>query len=65
IFPALALFPGGEVRIHTAQGSNQPTDLYWGRLSPAWSTGELVTLRDAAGTVVDTYVVPENSTSQP
>ena len=65
IIPALTLFPGGEVRIHTAQGSNQPTDLYWGRLSPAWSTGELVTLRDAAGTVVDTYVVPENSTSQP
>ena len=57
-FPALTLFTDAEVRVHSAAGSPTPSDLYWGRVSPAWSGGELITLRDAAGNVVDTYIVP-------
>jgi len=39
-------------------GQNTPTDLYWGRTVPAWHSGELITLKDAAESVVDTYIVP-------
>ena len=57
-FPALILFTDVEVRLHSAAGSSTPRDLYWGRANPAWGGGELITLRDAAGDVVDTYIVP-------
>lgn len=58
IFPALTLFEGAEVRVHSAAGTSTPTDLYWGRTTPAWNGGELITLRDAAGEVASTYIVP-------
>jgi LysM repeat protein len=58
IFPALTLFTDGEVRIHSAAGENTPSDLYWGRAVPAWHSGELITLNNAEGNVVDTYIVP-------
>lgn len=58
IFPALTLFPGGEVRVHSTTGDDTPRDLFWGRTDSAWQRGELVTLRDAEGNVVDTYIVP-------
>ncbi len=58
IFPALTLFPDTQVRVHSAAGESTPSDLYWGRTSPAWSGGELLTLSDRSGAVVDTYVVP-------
>jgi LysM repeat protein len=59
IFPALTLFPEGKVRVHSMAGDDTPRDLYWGRTASAWQDGELVTLRDADGNVVDTYIVPE------
>lgn len=58
IFPALTLFTEGEVHIHSAAGENTPSDLYWGRTTPAWHSGELITLNNAEGNVVDTYIVP-------
>ena len=58
VFPALILFEGAEVRLHSAAGTSTPTDLYWGRATPAWNGGELIALRDAAGEVVSTYIVP-------
>ncbi len=57
-FPSLILFDEAEVRVHSAAGMSTPTDLYWGRTAPAWNSGELITLRDAAGNVVNTYIVP-------
>ncbi|MGQ9521648.1 MAG: LysM peptidoglycan-binding domain-containing protein [Anaerolineae bacterium] len=57
-FPRLILFPGGEITLHSGPGISTPTDLYWNRAAPAWQSGELLTLRDAEGAVVDTYVVP-------
>jgi LysM repeat protein len=59
IFPALTLFPEGEVRVHSTTGDDTPQDLYWDRIEPAWEEGELITLRDADGNVVDTYILPE------
>jgi LysM repeat protein len=60
VIPALTLFTDGEVSIHTRPGDDTPRDLYWGRAKPAWRAGGLVTLRDAGGNVVDTYIVPES-----
>lgn len=57
-FPRLVLFPGGEITLHSGSGISTPTNLYWNRVAPAWQSGELLTLRDAKGDVVDTYVVP-------
>ena len=57
-FPAITLFPDAQVRLHSAAGASTPTDLYWGRATPAWTGGILITLRDAEGNVVDTYIVP-------
>ncbi len=58
LFPRLVLFPGGEVTLHSGPGVSTPTDIFWNRAAPAWQSGELLTLRDAEGAVVDTYVVP-------
>jgi LysM repeat protein len=57
-FPALTLYTDAQVRVHSAAGTSTPSDLYWGRAAPAWAGGTLITLRDAAGHVVDTYIVP-------
>ena len=57
-FPAITLFTDAHVHLHSAAGSSTPNDLYWGRVTPAWNGGALITLRDAAGNVVDTYIVP-------
>jgi len=56
--PSLTLFPDGQVTIHSGTGENTPRDIYWGRSEAAWSAGELLQLRDASGTVVDSYIVP-------
>ena len=57
-FPAITLFANTQVRMHSAAGRSTPSDLYWGRATPAWNGGELITLHDQAGNVVDTYIVP-------
>ena len=57
-FPKITLFADTQVRVHSAVGKPTPSDLYWGRTTPAWNGGELITMRDAAGNVVDTYIVP-------
>ncbi len=54
----LALFLDGQVTIHSGTGEDTPRDIYWGRSEAAWSAGELLQLRDASGTVVDSYIVP-------
>jgi hypothetical protein len=58
IFPHLMLSPGASVQVHTASGKDSPTDLYWGRTSPAWTSGELVGLYDAQNIPRAFYRVP-------
>ena len=58
-FPALTLFPGGEVWVVSRAGEDTPRRLYWNRTESAWSRGELITLRDSDGNIVDTFIVPE------
>ena len=57
-FPTITLFADVQMRVHSIPGRSTPSDLYWGRESPAWNTGELVTLHDRAGNLVDTFIVP-------
>lgn len=57
-FPTVTLFGDAQMRVHSTPGRSTPSDLYWGREMPAWNSGELITLRDGAGSVVDTYIVP-------
>jgi LysM repeat protein len=59
VLPALTIFTDGEVRVHSGPGDDTPRDLYWGRAEPVWQPGGLVTLRNADGGVVDTYIIPE------
>lgn len=57
-FPQLTLFPGVKVQVHTLAGKDSPTDLYWGRLAPVWTSGELVALYDTDSIVRAFYRVP-------
>lgn len=58
-FSSITLFgDGAGIRIHTTQGQDTATDLYWGNDESLWNTGEIVVLYDAAGTVVAEYQIP-------
>ncbi|MBI4731273.1 MAG: lamin tail domain-containing protein [Chloroflexi bacterium] len=56
--PQLTLYPGGAVQVHTANGENSVTDLYWGLSSPLWEPGELVVLYDTQGLARAFYRIP-------
>ena len=58
-FPNFRLWAGGGVTVHTrvGQDGNPPSNFYWGKLEPAWSVGDVVTLKDAQGAVLATYTV--------
>lgn len=49
---------GAGVVLHTRAGTDSPIELFWGLDEPAWRSGETLTLWDAAGQVVGTFVVP-------
>lgn len=58
IFPDFSLWGGGAINVHTTDGSNTTTDLYWGQPNAVWEAGDRVTLSDADGTVITVYTVP-------
>jgi len=49
---------GAGILLHSRAGSDSPLELFWGLEEPVWRSGETLTLWDAAGQVVATYVVP-------
>ncbi|MCM2466200.1 MBL fold metallo-hydrolase [Methanoculleus oceani] len=54
-FPVFTLDPGADVTVHSGEGNDTVTDLYWGRGTGVWNNdGDLATLADANGTVVST-----------
>jgi hypothetical protein len=57
-FPQLMLSPGARVLVHTSSGKDTPTDLYWGRTSPVWISGQLVALYDSQHIARAFYRVP-------
>lgn len=58
IFPALTLWAGSSVTVHTREGANTATDLYWGRTEAVWQPGERGILEDAEGKPVLEFRVP-------
>jgi hypothetical protein len=58
VFPQIMLFPGAKLQVHTTTGKDTPTDLYWGRAAPVWTSGELVALYDTHNIVRAFYRVP-------
>jgi LysM repeat protein len=58
-FPNFRLWAGGSVTVHTRVGAdgNPPANLYWGKLEPVWSAGEVVRLRDSQGAGISTATV--------
>jgi LysM repeat protein len=58
VFPALTLWAGSRVAVHTRAGENTATDLYWGRDEAVWQPGERGVLEDPEGTVVLEFRIP-------
>jgi len=55
-FLDFTLKPGAKARIHTGEGNNTDTDLYWSRSSAVWNNdGDVATLKDASGSIVAHY----------
>jgi competence protein ComEC len=57
-FPALMLFEGGAVSVHTAAGTDSVTDLYWGQAEAVWAPGNEALLSDAAGNLHTRLAIP-------
>ncbi len=57
-FPALSLFQGGAVNVHTRLGRDTVTDLFWGQGGAMWQSGEVATLKDQQGRVHTTFTTP-------
>lgn len=59
-FANFRLWKGGSAIVHTRIGEdgNPPANFYWGKLEALWEPGEVATLTDDEGRVVDTYTVP-------
>ena len=58
VFPHITLAPGAIVQVHTTSGKDSPTDLYWNRSAPVWTSGELVSIYDTNAVVRTFYRVP-------
>ncbi len=58
IFPALTLWTESSVTVHTREGANTATDLYWGRAEAVWRPGERGILEDPEGRPVLEFRVP-------
>ena len=58
VFPSIELTAGGFLRVWTAPGVDTPTELHWGRNASVWNnTGDVASLRDMAGSLVENYQV--------
>ncbi len=59
-FANFRLWNGGSAIVHTRIGEegNPPANFYWGKLEAVWAPGEVATLKDREGQVIDTYTAP-------
>lgn len=58
VFPEFTLYPSGMLQVHTAAGEDSSTDLYWGRGTAVWQTGEIAALYDSRGILRALYRIP-------
>ena len=55
-FPEISLAAGATVKVHSGNGTDTVTDLFWNRSSAVWNNdGDTATLKDAAGAAVSRY----------
>jgi hypothetical protein len=55
-FPKFTLVPGGTVTVWTGTGTDDAENLHWGRHQAVWNnTGDIATVRDAAGNQVSRF----------
>ncbi len=57
-FPAFTFYTTGAVDVHTRAGTDTTIDLYWGLEQAVWTSGKLITLRNAEGEVQSTFQIP-------
>lgn len=57
-FPNITLYPNGAVQVHTAAGTDNVIDLYWGIGEGVWNSGENARLFDSQGNLRAVYRVP-------
>jgi LysM repeat protein len=57
-FPEFTFYSTGAIDVHTASGNNTTIDLYWGLDQAIWTSGKLITLRDANGSIQSTFKIP-------
>jgi endonuclease G len=58
-FPTFTLAASAEVRVWVKAGTNDGTNLYWGRSQPIWNnTGDTATLRDTSGAEISRFTYP-------
>jgi hypothetical protein len=50
-------FSMAEITIYTRSGKDTPVAAYLGSESSIWCGGEVITLKDAQGNVVDTFTI--------
>ncbi len=61
-FPDYELKPGQSVRIHTGEGANVNSDLYWGRARTVWAdSGDTATLTRPDGVIEDRQTYPSRA----
>lgn len=56
-FPAVRLFPNGQITVYTRMGNNTPIALFWGLPSAVWLPGTTATIQDAQGNIVVQFQV--------
>ena len=57
-FPNIVLYPNGAVQVHTAAGTDNVIDLYWGTADSVWDSSEEARLFDSQGNLRAVYKVP-------
>jgi len=57
-FGDLLVFPGGNVRLYSGNGTNSTIARYWAQTAPVWSSGAVVVLINAQGERVAELTVP-------
>jgi hypothetical protein len=60
-FGNVTLFPGGGVRVFSANGEDDSQRIYWGQSAPVWTPGSVARLVNADGALMDS----QNATASP
>ena len=58
VFPSITIFPGGVINLFSKGGVDTAIELFWNKAEPIFSSGEMIRLKDAAGSKRAEYRVP-------